>query len=312
MKRQLPLLRFVLVLYTYIFCSIQVIGQSDLGIRLRLNSQLGTHVHQLGFSLDAFYDLNKNTRFSAGIDVSRFWKDFGINGAHNEIVLRLGSQYSWGENDDIQETFIKYMARDSLHQSVQYTWERFFNAKGTQQNVGTFGYRYSDWFILFSNDALANFNGKDRYRTGAMSIGMYEDDAVFYSSLRIWTGDTHCQESEKIKDSNYPARYGYRDISDCHCGKQSHGVWSIGLKYDVGEGQLLGAELGADAEQIRHRIQNVFFHDLYWIPEFMQGAENLHLPMKQKDGSLYLFRDKDEVRPVRFFGQLGGYQSLMF
>jgi len=154
----------------------------------------------------------------------------------------------------------------------------------------------------------------DEFRTGAIGLGYIEKDIYFSAKSIFWTGSSHCGEEVKYREgkSKYPARWGYRDITDCPGGKYSHGIFSLGIITDAGFGQNVGGHIGIDTEQYRNAVQNKFFHDMYFIPSFMDNPKNLHIPMKTTDGSNYLYKEDQEIRPAKFVWQLGLNPALVY
>jgi len=132
-------------------------------------------------------------------------------------------------------------------------------------------------------------------------------------NMLFWTGSSHGQEvKHRQGESDYPARWGYRDISKNTGGGYSHGIWSIGYIRHIGSGQNLGGYLGVDAEQIRNVVQNKVFHDMYFLPKFMKNPKNLHLPMKMENGENFLYENGQSIRSPRFVYQLSLNPNLMY
>ena len=285
-------------------------------LHFQVTSNLGFPETNVGFRVVGEYRTNQNAELALGYSLRYHTNNFGPNQNHVEHVLLGSAHVVWGElfqNDGTEElSYVKFLDSRTYKNSVGYTWQRYFNSIGTTQNVGTFHMRFNKTISQFSNDVFANTNGKDRYRTGGFAFGFYDNKTLYMSKLLIWTGDSHCKEMQKIRDSNYPARWGYRDVTDCNYGRLSHGILSFLVAKDVGYGQTIGGQVGIDSEHVRHFVQNKVFHDLYFIPRFMNKTKNLHLPMKTRDGENYLFEEGQEIRSDRFVWELSINPSTLF
>jgi hypothetical protein len=62
--------------------------------------------------------------------------------------------------------------------------------------------------------------------------------------------------------------------------------------------------LGIDAEQVRHALQNRFIHDMPFIPKGLNPPRQPHIPMVAADGKPYLFREGQEIRKARLWGNI--------
>ncbi len=272
-------------------------------VHLQVSTNFGFPESNIGFKVIGEYHTDTEVELALAYDLRYHFRNFGPDIRHLEHSIIGTVHYVWGdriESDDNDLSYIKFMDSRRFGNSVGYTWQRFFNNIGTTQNVGTLHMRFNKIVSQFSNDVFANTNGKDRYRTGGFAFGFYENKSLYMSKLLIWTGDSHCKEMRKVRETDYPARWGYRDITDCNYGRISHGILSFGVIRDIGFGQTVGVQIGTDSERIRHFVQNKVFHDLYFIPRFMNKTKNLHLPMKTEKGENYLFETGQKVRANRF------------
>ena len=309
-------LSFVLILFFSVSIAKDGFGQNDPWmLHIQVTSNFGFPENNIGIRLIGEYRSHENVEFSLGYGLRYHLSNFGPNVNHFEHSLIGSTHLVWGDRineDDNDLSYIKFLDSRSYKNSIGYTWQRFFNGIGTSQNVGTFHMRFNKTVSQFSHDVFANTNGKDRYRTGGFAFGFYENKTMYLSKLLIWTGDSHCSEMEKIRETDYPARWGYRDITDCNYGRLSHGILSFSVTHNVEYGQTLGGQLGIDSEHIRHYVQNKVFHDLYFIPRFMNKTRNLHLPMKTKEGENYLYIEGQEVRANRFVWQISLNPSSLY
>ena len=80
--------------------------------------------------------------------------------------------------------------------------------------------------------------------------------------------------------------------------------------YYAGYKQIVRAELGIDAEQIRHAVQNKFMHD--GVLPLTVKSNNPHYPMLQQDGSPYYFLEGQKVRKPKPYIQLSTNQIALY
>lgn len=313
MKHKVPI---ILIICLCLGSAGNGLSQNDIWmVHFQVTSNFGFPERNVGFRVIGEYRTEESMEFSVSYGVKYHGRNFGPDFNHLEHLLLGSMHFVWGERlkdaeDDL--SYIKFLDSRTFKNSIGYSWQRYFNNIGTSQNVGTIHMRFNKTITQFSNDVFANTNGKDRYRTGGVAFGFFENKTMYLSRLLIWTGDSHCEEVQKIRDTDYPARWGYRDISKCNYGNLSHGILSFTITHDIGYGQTIGAQVGVDSERIRHFVQNKVFHDLYFVPRFMNNTKNLHLPMKAKNGENYLFKEGQEIRDNRLVWQLSLNPSSLY
>ena len=284
-------------------------------IHLQVTTNFGFPENNVGVKVIGEYYTKPDVELALAYELKYQFSNYGQSRNHLEHSVMGTANFTWGsqvEPEYLDLSYVKFLDSRKLKNSFGYTWQRFFNNTGTTQNVGTIHMRFNKTVTQFSNDVFANTNGKDRYRSGGFAFGFYDNKTLYISRLLIWTGDSHCKEVKRVRDSDYPARWGYRDITDCNYGRMSHGILSFGVIRDIGYGQTVGAQFGLDSERIRNFVQNKVFHDLYFIPRFMNKTKNLHLPMKTADGENYLFEAGQKIRPNKFVWQLSSNSSSLY
>jgi len=292
-----------------------VYGQvEEYRFNVQLAFSLGAPVNSLGVNIIGEYFGQEEVEIAIGYGVAYNFDNYGPSISHFEHRILGSVHYLWGDKEYVKKDmpYMRYIDSQNAGNSFGYSWERFFNKIHTSQNVGTVHFRLENMVMQFSNDVFANSNGKDRFRTGAFGVGYIEENVFYNTKLLFWAGDSHCKGVKKVRDSDFPARWGYRDISDCLYGDISHGIWSIGVNVGTRYNQVLGAQLGVDREQIRNVVQNKIFHDLYFIPRAINKTKNLHLPMKTVDGENFLYKEGQKIRPSKFVWQISGNPSPLF
>ena len=135
-------------------------------------------------------------------------------------------------------------------------------------------------------------------RTGAIQTEYRDGDMKAGLSAILWTGNP--RGAKRAGDTDYPARFGYKDLSDRLYGKFSHGVLSLQFQKKVPYFNCARIEAGIDAEQVRHLLQNKF-HDLISFPAAWNRSKTSHYPMLDSDGLPFLYQSGQKVRPAKFF-----------
>lgn len=311
------LIRVSLIMLVGILTQNTLYCQSDnYKVHLQVKINLGSPVNNIGIGIIGEYLGTSGMEVAAGYDLTYHFKNYGIPDKHLEHHLFGTAHYLWGSRaeEDQLVNFIKMLDSGASAHSFGYTFEYFHNKIGTKQRIGTLHYRLNNFVIQFSNDLLGHFNYWDQYRTGAVGIGWIEQKNYFNMNMLFWTGNTNEKTVKKYREreSDYPSRYGYRNLDDAVGGRFSHGILSFGIVRDVGSGQNIGVHLGIDAEQVRDVIQNKVFHDMYFIPSFMTSPKNLHIPMKMEDGYDYLFKEGQKIRKPKLVWQLALNPNLLY
>ena len=302
-----------LALFVTRYCHSQ---EDDYKVHLQVKINIGSPIKTIGVGVIGEYFGISDAELVLGYDVAYNFKNYGIPDRHIEHHMFATGHYLWGarEEEDQLVNFIKLIDSGTHANSMGYTFEYFYNKIGTAQRMGTLHFRFDDFTIQFSNDLLGHFNYLDRFRTGAVGVGWIEQENYFNMNMLFWTGDSTEKGVKKYREgeSEYPSRFGYRALDDAVGGHYSHGILSFGIVRDVGSGQNAGLHLGIDAEQIRNVIQNKVFHDMYFIPSFMENPKNLHIPMKMENGEDYLFGDNQKIRNPKLVWQLAMNPNLLF
>ena len=272
----------------------------NFGLSTGFSLHFGSHRQQLGWSFKAYY---LNNHFQANLETACSFglKGFGPNEKRWEGNLKLGVLGGIGHKNLEENPFLHALSNQSNYDyAAAYAFHFYWDNIQTGQISGSFGFHAKRFELLFENDILA-FTGQDKYRTGALGLSWREQNFKFKQQVILWTGDQLHPKARLVRDSNYPSRFGYCELSQTPYGNFSHGIFSLGLEYALPYGQIAGIQLGVDAEQIRHFFQNKLIHDFPLIPEKWNKAKTPHLPMLQENGSSYLFLENQAVRKARFF-----------
>ncbi len=277
----------------------QTFKAERIGASIGLLFNIGTHSNRVGVSVntyyqDHFYQINVGSSFTFN------HKGYGGRKKFWESQNSLGLVLLGGKKEispDFQLNGLLHNTSYNYGLGYNYIWY-FDNAK-TSQLSGGWGLHLKAFSFLFENDIFGG-QGKDRFRTGHISLNYRYEDFKITAGLNIWTGET--AKSVWHKDSFYKCPNGYRELDNLDYGKTSHGILYGGIAYNIGYGQFADLRIGVDSEKIRHVFQNRLMHDLIFLPKSIK-RKTPHYPRLDDDGCP-VFEDT-LVRKSRFYYQHG-------
>jgi len=268
---------------------------------LRLSASIGSHQHYYGLGVHAGLEY-RSFMLTIGSDVSYRLKDLGQRNRFFESKSYLGASLVTGKNTSVRDIELgalnNYFTREN---SFGYAYIIYSDNAGTSQLSGAFKGEIKGHSLRLENDFFAG-QGKDRFRTATL---LYRYREVFWSGhlgIRLWTGEASGLQVKEIEYKGKNQRY--KDLSSNPFGKTSHGILCGGVQYAMWS-QTLGMELGIDAEQVRHALQNQVAHSSLWHKR--QESKAVAYPMLDKLG--YPTFDKAQVRlPSAYFQlSISGY-----
>ena len=172
----------------------------------------------------------------------------------------------------------------------------YFNKIKTSQVTGTIAFQFNHFSLISENDIFAK-PILDRFRTGAFLLQYQNKHFQYAVNCTMWTG----KMGEAIKnDSLYPSP-GYMNSVNGVYSNLSHGLLSAQIKYANQYGQYLQSNIGIDAEKVRHTVQNKIIHDMPFIPKQWNKAQNVHIPMIDREGNQYLYRNDQKIKKAKLF-----------
>ena len=297
----------IFLLIVCFFSVLTLHGQEDWGGKVGLSIQLGSHIDRIGLMYQ-FYYFNNNIQLSQGSDVRFNLKNLGPKGSYAEFKIQIGLQGQWLEGQNIKYLYNEFSNLSPYRNSAGYSFYVYLDNKGMSQTTGAIHANFDDFLFAIDNDALGLNQVDDKYRTGGFYVGYQVDSALYGIQSTLWTGKS--SEGPRIDDEEYPSRFGYRDASGANYGMNSHGILSLRYDQILIHDQVARAELGIDAERIRHLIQNKLIHD--GISGRFVKSESPHYPMMAKDGSLFLFKENQKVKPAKLYFQLSANQFSFY
>ena len=299
-------MRAKIIFIIFIGCCSALFGQLKLGKNFGFNvgfaGAFGTHIQRFGIVVQG-YGVYNFAQINASIRLYDNFKDLGPKGEHAELSAALGLCLGYGSKSREKNLFMSSVSNQTgYHNSVAYSYNIWYNKVKTSQVTGIVAFQFDHVSVIFENDLLAK-PALDRFRTGAFLVQYQNDHFQYAINCSLWTG----RMGNSIRtDSLYPGK-GYIDAVNGVHSNLSHGLLSGQVKYANQYGQYLQANAGIDAEQVRNTVQNKIIHDMPFIPERWNKAQNLHIPMIDRNEQQYLYRKDQKIRKAKLF--LNGYTS---
>jgi hypothetical protein len=270
---------------------------------------LGTHQKNLGFTLRGYFLPTSFTQLNGEITALYHYKHYSKKKGLG-FRTSVGVLYGFGKTDTSQKVFLSAINHQtSQSYLVGYAFHYYGNDFETSQRSGSVVVHLRNWVISLENDVLGG-GGKDRFRTSALGIAFQKEKFQYSLQNILWTGDT--QGAMRIKDSLYPARFGYLYMEKQPFGKTSAGIISFKVNYAWNFGQTFQAGIGIDSEKIRNFFQNKLLHDMYFVPQSWIRSENAHVPMVDDKNELYLYKPNQIIRRSRLYGHISLNQTGLY
>lgn len=278
------------------------------GLSAGLHLAFGTHIQRAGFVIHFFYVRN-HLQFNTAVRVHYNFRAVGPALKYSELILSPGLVYAFGERRGYAAPFYSPVSNQTIYQnSLGYAYNAYFTRIGTTQQTGHLSLQAGDWNLIAENDLLAR-PALDRFRTGAFLLHYtFQDQWQMGLSTALWTGQMGRRQST---ESPHIASRCYMDSSGARFPSVSAGLLSMQFRWHAGAAQVLQANAGIDAEQVRNSIQNLFFHDLPFLPKKLR-PKNCHLPMLDRDGQAYLYKEGQQIRAAKPFLNLSANPPLFY
>ena len=271
----------------------------------------GSHVQRLGLTFNFFY-INDFIQANSELRFYQNMKNLGPNLRYAELTIAQGFVFGYGQKNRTTNPFINTVSNQTGYQySIGYSYNAWFTPRKvirTTQQTGIISLQFEDISFITENDLLAR-PLLDRFRTGAFLI-QYQKDSIVQVGVNctLWTG----KMGKSVRDdSNYPAP-GYMDSTGGVYTNYSHGLLSAQVKYHFVMGQIIQANIGADAEQIRNVVQNKIIHDVCWLPKSWFKRYNCHIPMIDLEGNQYLYRPEQKIKKAKPYWGISTNSNLFY
>lgn len=307
MKLFLPL--FFLTFFSFPLAA-YITQNNHYGIQGGLQFTLGTPLNRIGLTLRGFH-FRGGFQQNANLQYSWNFKSFGGRKGH-ETKVSLGVVAAYGKKDLSRFSYFLHELSNQTQysNSVGLAYSFYLDQNSTSQLVGAIGLEFNKWQVATENDAFS-FTGKDNYRTGAILVNYRDQKNLFSLSSELWTGNSK-EKVKKIKNKTPLSRFGYKDLSQSHYGKTSHGLFTLAFTKATGLSQYVQIKAGIDSEYVRHVLQNKFIHDMPFLPEFLIPHKNLHVPMLDTTGDPFLYPNKQKVKRSKPVIQLSLNPALFY
>jgi len=302
------MLKRIGILLTILFITANLFGNDNFTFQTpvpKVVFSVGTHQAFLGFELDAMVRY-RGVGLPLLYNVRYNFKSLGSRASGFESRLATGINFGWGKN--FNDTLINVLPLDYYRQNnINYSLVFYADQFKTIQLSGILRYYNPSFVWQFENDFFS-VGAEDKYRTGAFMFGIRAGENMFTIKNISFTGDPYAKNVPWIKETDYPGKYGFKDMSKAPLGNFSSGILAVGLyRFEptntaLGK-QLLGIELGIDHERIRHFFQNRLIHDSKLINAPDKGITNPHIPMLDNNNLPYLFKDDQTLKPVKLYLQ---------
>lgn len=273
--------------------------RNNFGLQVALKLRLGTHINNIGIGFNAYW-LTPYFQANLGSTFSLYANGLGPKGSFIENRAHAGLILLAGKNEQGTNQFFSPFFHQSNHNfALGYTYLYYWDNRKTTQFSGAFYAQVYQFSLLFENDLFGGF-GRDRFRTAKITVYWKDSLNLAKMNINLWTGET--RGADKISNTGYPSKAGYKNLSKMLYGKSSNGILSFGYRRALMFQQSLGIDIGVDAEQIRHFFQNKLTHDLLTS---RKNKNNPHYPMLMENGMPYLFLKGQKVRKAHLFLELG-------
>ena len=258
----------------------------------------GTHINSFGVFAKSFSLIADNFQWNNELRLNYNLRYLGPKISHGEIQFSSGLLFSYGDENKKERFFLnKNSNLTKFSNSISYCYNLYFNKIKTTQQTGSISFSFDNFCVTHENDILARPR-LDRFRTAGIQVAYEHQNFRFAITQYNWTG----MLGKSIKDSLYPSPAGYLDTTANRYGLLSHGILCASAEVsDISYKQQIKINLGTDAEQIRHLVQNRIIHDGCFLPKGWRNKNNYHLPMIDVKDQQYLFRDEQRIRKQKFY-----------
>lgn len=282
---------------------------NNAGYSFGISFTAGTHVNRAGLFVSAY--IFKDF-YQFGLKSAYYYNFSGFEGRkkYGEFQQNIAMLLSYGTTDSIKNPFASPLINQTDRKnSFAYSYNFYWNKINTLQRTGILAFGFGRWQVLSENDIFAT-QASDRFRTASLLIKYNYLDYSFGISTILWTGDP--KGAKNIKDSTFKARYGYKDMSNQPYGNKSAGVLSLQMEYALPCYQNIKLAGGIDSEKVRNALQNKLMHDMYFVPEKINKAQNPHMPMIADDGSIYTYKKGQKIKKGRFYLRMAANESEFY
>lgn len=286
------------------------------GVSAGIGFSFGTHQNRIGLHTAAYY----NYGFAqANISLNGYYniQSLALKQKGFEFQFGSGMQLGFGRKDSIRSPFIGLSENNMEHiYSVGYDYMLFLDQQQTSQAGGILSVNIDRFKFATQNDLFGFGDGwRDRFRTGAFLLEYRHDNFKFGLNATLWTDDYSV--SKKILDTDFPARFGYKDDRNVKFGGKSVALLSAQVKWLAPSSyaplnQEAQLNIGIQSERVRNVLQNRIVHDHAFIPEKWISRNPCHIPMEAEGGGQYLYQENQIVKKPSFYFNIGANEDPFY
>ena len=308
----------IIILLLQIFAS-KIKSQEFSGDNFCVNAgitiNVGSALNRVGLFVEGYYvekQVQANLRIQAGYNLT----SWGNLLKTPELQLNSVILYGFGKNDTISPNFNRAIAISARNKtgkvySIAYSLNLYFDKIYTSQRTGTFAFEAYNFGIIHENDMFAQGHA-DKYRSAAILVYYLHENFMYATNIIMWHGDSFDKNAKTYRDTNYPARFGYKDLSKAKYGKFSHGIFSLQVAYTNSSLHNYKADIGFDSEHVRNIFQNKLIHEKWYMPKKYPGYKLEHYPMIMENGMPYLYKENQKVKRASFYYKLSLNSNLFY
>lgn len=299
------------LIFTTVFCFFSIVGNAQLdfakgfGGQIGFSVNMGTHFNRMGIMLKLYYHYEY---VQANVQLAAYYnaRSFPIGVPSWEGQLKVGVVAAFGQKDSIYyNPFVNEISNQTSRPfSIGYSYNFYLDDIKTSQLTGTIGFGIYNFNLLMENDFMA-FLQEDKFRSGAIAVYYRLQNTQISLCHIAWTADPYAKGTVTLKTPDYPAKYGYRKMQHVEYSSHSAGVLAFKVEQSMGFGQYIGASIGIDADQIRNAFQNKLIHDSFLL-------KDPHVPMIDREGNTYLFKEGQKIRVPQFYFQVQGNTGSLY
>jgi len=291
----------------FLFLILQVVNFGQIewtehwGGRVGATIQFGQPVNRIGIVANVFY------KYDFG-QLNLEWRgnynflSYGPPMKGWESQLTTGVLFSTGEKKEKEIPFVMpFLQQTRRKYAIGYALHFYNDQIETTQRSGTVSLQFNQFHVIVENDAFGSFKGGDEFRTGAFSFLYQYENWMYELKSVLWTGVTSGAGTTTFRDTDYPCRFGYRDICGAKYGRYSHGVLAGQVQRVLDYGQAIQLGVGVDSERVRNFLQNKVIHDMYFFPPKWTKVRNLHIPMLDINGDAYTYQKDQKLKPAAWY-----------
>ena len=276
-----------------------------------ISFNFGSKINRLGV-VTYFGGYTNFFQANMGLRVFYNFNTYGPSNTGLELQTSIGILFGYGKIKSQTQNFYSSVSNHTQYNnSCAYVWNYYFDKQQTSQPTGIVSFEFGNFQIIHEND-LFGHSSVDKYRTAAIKLAYTDSVLRFAINVEMWTGDTKAQP--RVRNTDYPARAGYIDMSDAPFAQHSSGILSFQFDYALPYQQVIRLESGLDSEKVRHVLQNKIIHDWVFIPKgwLSNDSYNLHVPMLDTNHEQYLFKPEQEIKKARVYMNFSGNPGVFY